>query len=59
MSEVSSTNKRGELPAGTILDIKIDGTSIVFKSYTDIQFPVTVPVGKKLEYELSLNLRDE
>lgn len=58
MSEVNSINKQGDLAEGVELDIKVNGASILIKAFVDIQFPITVPVGKVLKYELRLNLFD-
>lgn len=58
MTEVNSINKQGDLAEGTELDIKINGNSILIKAFVDVQFPIIVPVGKVLKYELRLNLFD-
>ena len=58
MSEVNSINKQGDLAEGVELDIKVNGASILIKAFVDVQFPITVPTGKVLKYELRLNLFD-
>ena len=58
MSEVNSINKQGDLAEGVELDIKVNGNSILIKAFEDVQFPITVPVGKVVKYELRLNMFD-
>ena len=58
MTEVNSINKQGDLAAGVELDIKVNGNSILIKAFEDVQFPITVPAGKVVKYELRLNMFD-
>lgn len=60
MVEVTSLNKRANLEAGTVVDIQIDSSSITLTGFAgDIDFPITVPVGKVLQVEIAMNLLDE
>lgn len=58
MTEVNSINKQGDLAEGVKLDIKVNGNSILIKAFQDVQFPITVPAGKVVKYELRLNMFD-